>query len=75
MFSVSQKRHIAEQVQAVLRATGHPELPTGEIPFRLQVWGKVGWMFAVIAHNGAVKQPDVNPWNEAQDPKTPRARR
>jgi hypothetical protein len=75
MFSVRQKRAIATQVQDILRATGHPELPTGEIPFRLQVWGKVGWMFAVIEHNGAVTQPDVHPWNEAQDQKTPRSRR
>lgn len=33
MFSVRQKREIAEQVQKILRATGHPELPEGEISF------------------------------------------
>jgi hypothetical protein len=34
MFSVRQKREIAEQVQNILRATSHPEeLPEGEISF------------------------------------------
>jgi hypothetical protein len=75
MFSVRQKRDIADQVEALLRATGHPELPADTIPFRLQVWGKQGWSFAVIENNGAVPEPTVNPWNEAQDPKSRPPRR
>jgi hypothetical protein len=39
MFSVRQKREISEAVQQILRATGHPELPAGEIQFRLHVKG------------------------------------
>lgn len=39
MFSIRQKREIADAVQAVLRATNHPELPTGEIQFKLHVDG------------------------------------
>ena len=31
MFSVQQKRMIAENVQKILRATNHPELPQGEL--------------------------------------------
>lgn len=31
MFSVRQKREISEGVQKLLRDTGHPELPEGEI--------------------------------------------
>lgn len=70
MFSVRQKREIAEKVQAMLRETGHPELPVGEIQFTLAVKGAESWSFARITNNGAVAQPDVNPWNERQDPKS-----
>jgi hypothetical protein len=69
MFSVRQKREIADQVQAILRATGHPELPAGEICFRLHVGGASAMSWAVIENNGAVTSPDINPHNEAQDPR------
>lgn len=62
-----QKRAIAEAVQRILRDTGHPELPTGEIQFRLRVDGAQSWSFAEIRNNGAVPTPEVNPWNEAMD--------
>jgi hypothetical protein len=64
MFSVQQKRDIANHVQAILRATGHPELPDGEIAFLLHVDGAESWSWADIRNNGAVAQPGVNPWNE-----------
>lgn len=67
MFSVRQKREIAEKVQAILRATNHPELPTGEINFLLHVDGAAAWSWADIRNNGAIENPGVNPWNEAQD--------
>ena len=67
MFSLNQKRIIAEQVQQILRATNHPELPTGEISFILHVDGAESWSFADIRNNGAVMEPGVNPWNELQD--------
>lgn len=67
MFSVRQKREIAEAVQKVLRATNHPELPAGEIQFRLHVDGAESWSWADIRNNGAVTNPDVNPHNERQD--------
>lgn len=66
MFSVQQKRDIADAVQKILRATNHPELPTGEIQFTLHVEGAEDWSWADIANNGAVKNPGVNPWNELQ---------
>jgi hypothetical protein len=66
MFSVKQKREIAGAVQKVLRATHHPELPKGEIQFTLHVSGAEDWSFADIHNNGAVVNPDVNPWNEKQ---------
>ncbi len=67
MFSVREKREIAEAVQRLLRATNHPELPRGEIRFRLHVDGAEVWSWADIQNNGAVQTPEVNPWNEAQD--------
>lgn len=66
MFSVAQKREIAEKVQRILRETQHPELPDGEIPFLLHVEGAAAWSWADIRNNGAVQNPGVNPWNEAQ---------
>lgn len=67
MFSVQQKRDISDKIQAILRATHHPELPDGEIMFHIHVRGKENWSFADILNNGSVKNPDVNPWNEKQD--------
>jgi hypothetical protein len=67
MFSVREKREIAEAVQKILRATHHPELPDGEIQFHLHVGGKLQWQWADIRNNGAVPVPDVNPHNERQD--------
>jgi hypothetical protein len=66
MFSVAQKRSIAEKVQSILRETGHHELPTGEITFHLHVEGAESWSWADIVNNGAVSEPSVDPWNEAQ---------
>lgn len=70
MFSVQQKREISEAVQKILRDTNHPELPEGEIQFALQVAGKESWSWADIRNNGAVKEPGINPHNEAQDPRS-----
>lgn len=64
MFSVKQKREIADAVQHILRATNHPELPTGEITFSLHVDGAECWSWADIQNNGAVEKPSVNLWNE-----------
>ena len=67
MFSARQKRGIADKVQAILREMNHPELPKGEIRFRLFVCGAEDWSRANIENNGAVTDPSVNPWNEKQD--------
>lgn len=65
MFSVQQKREIADAIQQILRATNHPELPkSGEIKFLLHVEGAESWSWADIRNNGAVTKPDINPWNE-----------
>ncbi len=67
MFSVNQKREISRKVQAVLRETNHPELPSGEISFILHVDGAESWSWADIKNNGSVPSPEVNPWNESQE--------
>ena len=67
MFSVKQKREIADAVQKILRATDHPELPPGEIQFALHVEGAESWSWADIHNNGSVLNPGINPWNEVQD--------
>lgn len=67
MFSVRQKREIAEAVQKILRDTNHPELPKSEIQFHLHVDGAESWSWADIRNNGAVTVPNVNPWNERAD--------
>lgn len=67
MFSVRQKREIADKVQGILKDTLHPELPEGEIKFLLHVDGAESWSWADIRNNGAVESPSVNPWNEQQD--------
>ena len=70
MFSVREKRLIADKVQAALRETEHPELPPGEIKFHLHVDGAASWSWADIKNNGSVQEPGVNPWNEKQDADT-----
>jgi len=71
MFSVEQKRSIADKVQQILRDTNHPELPREEIQFSLHVDGAASWSWADIQNNGNVLNPSVNPWNEAQDKADP----
>lgn len=71
MFSVRQKRAIAEAIQEILRETENPELPQGEIKFSLHVAGKHSWSWADIRNNGAVSIPDVNDWNERQSLSSP----
>jgi hypothetical protein len=60
MFSIRQKREIADAVQRILRATNHPELPSGEIQFHLHVNGAEDWSWADIRNNGSVSNPDIN---------------
>ena len=70
MFSVRQKREIADKIQKALRETEHPELPEGEIPFKIHIWGEQSWSWADILNNGAVEVPIYNPHNEKMDTRT-----
>lgn len=67
MFSLRQKRELAEQIQQLLAETNHPELPKGEIEFSLHVKGAESWSWADIRNNRAVTDPGVNPHNEIMD--------
>jgi len=68
VFSLRQKREIADKVQAILRETNHPELPKEEIKFQLHVKGAEAWSWADIRNNKTVTNPGINSWNERQDP-------
>ena len=54
MFSVQQKRDIADKIQTILRETNHPELPKGNIRFQIHVDGAESWSWADIQDNGSV---------------------
>jgi len=64
MFSARQKQEIADAIQKILRATKHPELPKGEISFKIHVCGAEGWSWADIQNNGTVSDPTTNQHNE-----------
>lgn len=68
MFSVAQKRHIAEVLEKTLLELQHPEMPTSKPSFSLHVDGAESWSFADIRPNWEFddnNKPGVNPWNEA----------
>jgi len=67
MFSIRQKREISDAIQSILRATNHPELPDDEIQFSIHIAGAESLSWADIRNNGGMKNPSVNPHNEAQD--------
>ena len=69
MFSVREKRDIADKIQKILRETNHPELPEGEIKFHIHIEGAEGWSWADIKNNSTVLNPDINLHNEKQDQK------
>lgn len=66
MFSIEEKKLIAEAVEKVLLALKHPEMPAENASFRLEVFGKEAWSFANIEPNWRFKEtpPSVNEWNE-----------
>ncbi|MCK5431368.1 MAG: hypothetical protein KAJ03_01425 [Gammaproteobacteria bacterium] len=64
MFSVKQKRELSDQIQQIIRATNHPELPEGEIQFAIHICGSGPLSWADIKNNGDVVAPSVNPHNE-----------
>ena len=68
MFSMEQKRKIAEIIEKALLELNHIEMPKEKPKFKLHVDGKEEWSFADIEPNWVFddgnKKPSVNPFNE-----------
>ncbi len=67
MFSMEEKKKIAEAVEKLLLELDHPEMPKEKPLFKLLVSGKEGWSYADIRPNWTFNEdhkPGVNPWNE-----------
>ena len=66
MFSMNQKKEIAQKVEAILLSYNHPEMPTEKPEFRLSVRGKENWSWAEIEPNWHFDNtaPGINPHNE-----------
>ena len=70
MFSVVQKRKVAEAIEKVLLELKHPEMPTEKIHFNLHVDGIANWSWADIEPNWIFddghKKIEDNPFNELE---------
>lgn len=67
MFSMEEKRKIADEIQKLLLDLDHPEMPTEKPSFKLHVNGKEAWSWADIEPNWIFdegKQISSKPWNE-----------
>jgi len=67
MFSVAEKKKIANEIEKLLLSLDHPEMPKKEPVFKLRVEGKELWSWAEIEPNwkyDAANSPSINPWNE-----------
>jgi len=68
MFSMEQKKEIAQKVEELLLSFNHTEMPTEKPQFTLNIAGKESWSWAVIEPNWTFedRKPSVNPFNESQ---------
>lgn len=64
MFSVAEKRHLAEVVEKAIRDLNHPEMDNDNIRFLLHVDGRESWSFADIHQNSLPVESAPNPFNE-----------
>ena len=67
MFSVAEKKKIANEIEKLLLSFDHPEMPKKEPVFKLFIEGKEDWSWAEIEPNwkyNATNSPSVNLWNE-----------
>ncbi len=67
MFSIDEKKQIAEAIEKLLLSFNHPEMPLEKPVFELAVLGKEQWSWAKIEPNWKFDEnnkPGVNPWNE-----------
>ena len=68
MFSVAEKKKIAEEIEKLLLSFEHPEMPKQQPDFKIHINGKESWSWADIEPNWKYenKSPRINPWNETQ---------
>ena len=67
MFSVAEKRKIADVIEKTLLELNHPEMPDKKPLFKLHVSGKEDWSWADVEPNWVFddgKPMGVNPFNE-----------
>lgn len=66
MFSMKEKQHLSAEIEKLLLALNHPEMPAERPRFHLHVDGKAAWSWADIEPNWTYedKAPGVNPFNE-----------
>ncbi len=67
MFSMQEKKHIADEIEKLLIGLNHPEMPKEKSTFHLHVDGKESWSWADIKPNWTFSQenrPGMNPFNE-----------
>ncbi len=67
MFSVAEKRKIAEEIEKLLLSLNHPEMPNEKPDFKIHIDGKESWSWADIEPNWKyddANPPSVNLWNE-----------
>ena len=69
MFSVAEKRMIAEKIEKILLDLKHPEMPDEKPSFKLHVNGKEPWSWADIEPNWVFddgkRELKINMFNEA----------
>ena len=51
MFSMQEKKHIAEKIEELLLSLNHPEMPKEKPIFHLHIEGKESWSWADIKPN------------------------
>lgn len=68
MFSVKEKRKIADAIEKVLLELNHPEMPKEKPKFKIHVDGKESWSWADIEPNwlfdDCIKEVNINQFNE-----------
>lgn len=66
MFSMSEKVHIASEIEKLLLSLNHPEMPKEKPSFQLHVDGKESWSWADIKPNWSFKDnaPTTTHFNE-----------
>ncbi len=64
MFSIAEKRHLAQIVETAIRELNHPEMDNDNIRFSLHIDGKESWSWADIHPNSERVKGEPNGWNE-----------